>query len=282
MNRLFLIVIILFSSCKKNCEVKISDVAMGIPYKVIVKDSNLSKNNLSLVQAMIENTFDDINNTINHWNKNSEISSWNRSKSLAPIKTSPLLLDIMNIAHNAYKLSCGKFDPSIGKATRLWKQSLKLGCLLTNEEIETLKLSCGLDKIIIGKDSIQKKHPDLEIDLDGITKGYFCDILAKKFSDIGLKNFLVEWGGEIKIVGGPFKILVEDRILTLSDTSIATSGPSFQLYPIKDSKTIYSHFIDPKTLRPIAIKNFKKSVSKTSVSCAIADALATSDYVKIN
>ena len=49
--------------------------------------------------------------------------------------------------------------------------------------------------------AIQKKHPELMIDLSAIAKGYAVDELAELLRKKGLKNFLVEIGGEIRVQG---------------------------------------------------------------------------------
>lgn len=276
MKYIFLLLAVFVSSCGKTKDTKIEGVEMGMAYKILIREK-ISHQILTKIKKITKKTFDEVDITLNHWNKNSEISQWNNSRSTKPKEISPFLLEAIKIADQVHKLSDGKYDPSTGKVIHLWKMSLRMGKTLSEKELAPYKDSTGWDKVVIHKSSIQKMHPDLEIDLDGIAKGYFCDILTQRLREFGLKNFLVEWAGEIKVSGGPFNILSQGKIISLKDQAIATSGPCFQIYSV--NKTIYSHFIDPKTLRFIEIKDPSFSNSITSDSCAIADGLATASLL---
>ncbi|MCH9621477.1 MAG: FAD:protein FMN transferase [Chlamydiia bacterium] len=253
---------------------------MGMRYMVLFKEK-LNPSTRQIIQTIIDETFKEIDSTLNHWNNNSEISKWNHSTSTKPISISPLFLKAIRIADKAYTLTNGKYDPALGRATHQWKTSLRLGKFLSHDEIELLKKSCGWDKVIIKNNTLQKNHCDLKLDLDGLTKGLLCDILSEKIQRLHFNNFLVEWSGEIKCVGGPFKILVDKEINSLSDLSIATSGTLYQSYQITKNKkiTTYSHFINPKTLTPFKVADLEKSKSVTHKSCSLADALATSNII---
>jgi thiamine biosynthesis lipoprotein len=270
--KVFLLALLFLFSCEKKGDTLLSGVEMGMAYKIILRE-NISKQDLENVKKIVKETFAKVDQKLNHWNPHSEISIWNSSKSTKKIKISPFLLNAIKIADKIYSLTDGKYDPSIGKVIKLWKKALQLGYSIKEDELKKYKISTGWDKIIIFEDSIQKTHPDVEIDLDGITKGYFCDILTLKLKQMGLKKFLVEWAGEIKVCGGPFKILSGKEIILLNDKAVATSGPTFQIYPING--VVFSHFIDSKTLLCKEIEDIFLSKSIINESCAIADGLAT-------
>lgn len=276
MRYILLVFSVLFFSCGTG-ETRIEGTKMGMNYSVLFK-KKLNSSQKERARSFIEVTFQDINNHLNGWNKDSEVSLWNRSRSTAPIKVSQMLLQVALLSDKANRLTNGCFDPSLGKATRLWKMSLRLEQTLSNREVELLKECSGWDKILIHQDSLQKTNPDVELDFDGITKGFFCDYLGEKLSKAGFTNFLVEWGGEIKAIGGPFTVYNGRETLTLRDLSIATSGPTFQCY--RQGKAFASHFIDPGTHKPVIFTNPYTSKSFTHASCSIADALATASFTQ--
>ncbi len=280
MKTLLLILPLLFFSCGKENETKIEGVKMGMAYKVLIRE-HIPLNELPKIEKLINDAFSEINTKLNGWNKDSEISKWNNSKSTQKIPASPLLLEIVNLADQVHSLSNGSYDPSLGKITYQWKQCLKLGKTLSSEEINRLAPASGWDKIIIHQDGLQKTHPEITLDLDGISKGFLCDLIKRELQAYGLKNFLVEWAGEIQTCGGPFKVLSGNKVILLTDRAIATSGSTFHLYPIfKDGKTIfYSHFINPQTLEPVVVNQKPSSKSICCESCAIADGLATASYI---
>lgn len=266
----FLPLIFLLTSCGKPQDLKIRDSAFGIPYSVIVKDSCIEKD----VKVIIEETFNEFDNTLNIWNPHSEISRFNHLNSTDEFQTSTLFHRALLIADTLYKETDGAFDGAIGSAISKWKRVLKLKQTLTSKEITDLKEQCGWDKITLLDSSIKKSHPNLKLDFDGFIKGLFCDILSEK---LGYKNQLVEWGGDMKLTGGPFKILINGEIKTLSNTALATSGSRFQHTSIKD-KT-YSHFIDPKTLNCVILKDVYGESTSFHLSAAMADGFASA---KIN
>jgi FAD:protein FMN transferase len=274
--RHFLLILIFCISCGRSPQTKIDGVAMGMRYMVLFK-SKLSTTQQSQVIKTIEALLEEIDSTLNRWNKNSEISKWNHSSTTQPTKISPLLLKALLVSDQVHKMSSGLFDPTLGKAIHEWKMALRTGQLLGGNEVQSLKISTGWNKIKISGQTLQKTLPNIELDFDGITKGLFCDILTANLQKLGFKNFLVEWAGEIKISGGPFKILSGESILTLENTSIATSGPNYQLFNVHGK--LYSHFVSPETLLPIEIKDPKKNRHSINESCAIADGMATSLFL---
>ena len=274
---LLLLLSVAFTSCGKREDVKVEGVEMGMAYKVLIREK-VSNDTLEKVKSITAKTFDEIDKKLNHWNKESEISLWNASKSVAPQKVSPFLLDTIKIADQVFSLSGGAYDPSLGRAIHLWKISLRMGKVLSPQEISICKECTGWDKVVIGDTTLQKTHPDLRIDLDGITKGYFCDILSKRLKDIGLKHFLIEWAGEVKATGGPFKVLAQETLIPLQDSAIATSGHLFQIYQVDND--LYSHFVDPVSLQCIKVQDISILKSITNESAAIADGLATASILE--
>ncbi len=277
MKYLTLSLLLLLFSCGTS-ETKIEGERMGMAYKVLFREKVAKAS----VENLIDTIFYEIDTKLNRWNKDSELAKWNSNTSVEPILASFLFIDLTRRANLAYQLTDGLYDPSLGAVIHAWKMSLRLGFTLTLEEVNAFKKSSGWEKVVIHENAIQKLHPNLELDFDGILKGYFCDLLSEELKKIGYNNFLVEWAGEIKVTNGPFKILAGKEILSLTNQAIATSGPTYQLYPIKkDGKIIfYSHFVDPKTLQALTFEDPNLSKSIVHPSALYADALATASIIK--
>ncbi len=125
----------------------------------------------------------------------------------------------------------------------------------------------------------------MEIDLSAIAKGYAVDTVANKLSSLGIDNFMIEVGGEIRANGhnhqsNPWRIGIEQptlqkgairEVITLRNQAIATSG-DYRNYYEKEGERI-SHTIDARTGRPITHK--LASVSVIHPSAMVADAWAT-------
>ena len=132
-----------------------------------------------------------------------------------------------------------------------------------------------------------------QYDFAAIAKGYGSDVVARLFRSRGVKNFMVEIGGEIVTQGisekrVPWKIGVTkptddslsvsgelQTVLNVTDMAMATSG-NYRNFYYKGGKK-YAHTIDPKTGYPV--QHSLLSATVLAKSCATADAYATSFMV---
>src|SRR5690606_4924834 len=108
---------------------------------------------------------------------------------------------------------------------------------------------------------IFKKEPGQQIDVNGIAQGYSVDVLADFLRSRGIRDFMIEVGGEVLANGvndkgelwriGIDKPIDLDQeralqaIAKIDNRAIATSG-SYRKYYMNNGKR-YSHTIDPNT-----------------------------------
>ena len=144
--------------------------------------------------------------------------------------------------------------------------------------------SIGCDKISIKNGVIYKIEDNVKLDVNGIAQGFSVDIVTSYLRQKGLKDFLINIGGEVFCSGKknkkPWLVAIEQPILgapsqkyivQLSNKALATSG-SYRKFQKLDDKII-SHTINPKTLKPA--ENDLISVSIMASTCMDADAYAT-------
>jgi FAD:protein FMN transferase len=157
----------------------------------------------------------------------------------------------------------------------------------TAAQIDEARRHVGLDLIEIRDQppAVRKKDPLVRIDLASIAKGYGVDCTAAALDRLGIKNYCIGIGGEIRTRGRnnrgvPWQIGIEAPkpgvhepycIIPLANQSLATSG-DYRIFTEADGRRL-SHVIDPRTGRPI--NNCVTSVSVVHASCATADAWAT-------
>jgi thiamine biosynthesis lipoprotein len=133
--------------------------------------------------------------------------------------------------------------------------------------------------------AIKKAIHDLYVDLSAIAKGYAVDQVGLLLEQVGMTDYMVEIGGEVRVKGKnienqpwqiaiekptPNKIMVE-RIIGLTDTGMATSGDYRNFFEVDGVR--FSHTIDPRTGHPISHK--LASISVLVPTTMEADALAT-------
>ena len=188
----------------------------------------------------------------------------------------------------------GAFDITVAPIVNAWGFGFKSGGSPTNQYIDSLKQFIGYKKVRINKDKhVVKQDERIMLDCSAIAKGYGSDVVARLFNAKGIKNYMIEIGGEIVASGLsekrlPWKIGItkpsEDSlgtsnelqtILNITDCAMATSG-NYRNFYYKNGKR-YAHTIDPRTGYPIQHNILSATV--IAKSCAQADAYATSFMV---
>jgi thiamine biosynthesis lipoprotein len=125
----------------------------------------------------------------------------------------------------------------------------------------------------------------LHVDLDGIAPGIAVDRIADRLETLGIGDYLVELGGEVRArgrspAGRPWRVAVEAplpgqrrpyALVDLDRMGVSTSG-DYRDFRDLDGRR-FSHTIDPRTAAPLA--HGLASVTVLHPSAAAADAWAT-------
>jgi len=132
-----------------------------------------------------------------------------------------------------------------------------------------------------------KDDPRMMIDPNAIAPGYVSDIISEFFDTKGIRNYLVEIGGELRCkgknkVGEAWRVGVDkpienplereiQQVFHLGQIAVATSGNYRKFY--EENGVKYSHTIDPKTGYPA--RSNLLSATVFADDCIYADAYAT-------
>ena len=283
MRRLFLLIICLpfLAACEKQPnKIVLQGLAQGSYYAVTYFDKQ--KRNL---QHEIDSIFHAIDLSVNLWVDSSIISKVNRNEE---VTLDSIFIDNFNMAQKAAKLSDGYFDPTISPIVAAWGFSHKKGDSINPQLIDSLKSLVDYNKIHIENGKVVKENPSMQLDFNAIAQGYTSDMIANLLEKRGIKNYLVDTGGEImargkKPNGDPWIVGIEksaanynsERIvqtrITLQDKGLVTSG-STRKYVERNGKR-YSHCIDPKTGYPV--EHNVLSATVLAENSVWADALAS-------
>ncbi len=249
----------------------------GMVFGTYYKITTISKKDVSKEIATV---FDTINKQMSIFNPDSNISAFNNTN----ISSNAELIEILRASKQVWQQSNGYFDPTIGTIIELWGFGKnKHSKPPSKKDISNTIKHCGFDKVIIKKDLATKNSSNTKINLSAIAKGYAVDAVATALDNAGIKNYLVDIGGEIKAKGtkksSPWKIGLANpidpsknsQVFELSNVAVATSG-NYQNFYIENGKK-YSHTINPKTGYPA--KNSIASATVFHQSCMMADAYAT-------
>ena len=278
-------------SCEKSLNNYIfSGNTMGTSYTIKLNFAYTSHHR-RVIEKGIDSILNNLNQQMSTWIKDSEISLFNRTRSTEPYKISNEFFYVLQQGKLLNKKTDGAFDYTIFPLAELW--GFGPG---SKEDIEFPKISdlkkvlhyVGINKVELDYPYIKKIHPETQIDLNAIAKGYAVDILHNWLLKMGFSNIFVEIGGEIRCSGKnidekiwsvgidmPNKSSIPGRevfsIINLDNKAIATSG-SYRNFRVNNGKTI-NHTIDP--VSGYGVETDIVSVSVIADNCLIADAWAT-------
>ena len=283
MKRVWLIILglAMLASCgKQPKKMVLQGLAQGSYYAVTYYDEQ-GRN----FQHDIDSIFHAIDMSVNLWVDSSVISKVNRNEETV---LDQIFIDNFNIAQKAAELSDGYFDPTISPIVAAWGFSYKVGDSITPQLIDSLKQLVDYRKVRIENGKVIKENPAMTLDFNAVAQGYTSDLIAAFLDSRGIKNYLVDTGGEImargeKPNGKPWIVgiekpaenedseqVVQTRI-TLRDKGLVTSG-STRKYVERNGKR-YSHCINPKTGYPV--EHQLLSVTVLAENSVWADALAS-------
>lgn len=127
----------------------------------------------------------------------------------------------------------------------------------------------------------------MKLDLGGIAKGYAVDKAIEVLKEKGVKNVLVNAGGDMYCLGegpqGKWKVGIQHprktreivEVIEISNRGVATSGDYRRYYTILGKR--FGHIINPSTGLPV--EDIPTSVTIIASDAITADALATGVFV---
>jgi thiamine biosynthesis lipoprotein len=238
----------------------INGLAQGTTYHIsyFATDTIISK-------TQIDSTLDEIDRSLSLYKSDSRINKFNNSN--AGIKPDVHLATVVKKAMKVFKETGGLFDITVAPLTTAWGFGpAKMNAIPDSAKIKEI-LPCVNTHLLYWKhNELRKKKPCVSLDPNGIAQGYSVDVLAAFFERHGVKNYLVELGGEIRIRGRKYpggekmsvgieapgddpKFSVIQKVVWLDRGAITTSGNYRRFYET-DGKKI-SHLINPKTGYPL-------------------------------
>ncbi len=158
--------------------------------------------------------------------------------------------------------SQGNFNPAIGELIHLWGFHTDTYPITTppprDEEInDFLAYLPSMQDIRISNNQISSSNPHIWLDYGGVAKGYAIDKAINILKKYGIKNAIVNAGGDLRSIGSKgdknWRVAIrkpnsEDILAVITvqgDESVFTSG-NYERYKEFNGKR-YAHIIDPKT-----------------------------------
>jgi len=281
--------VILVSSCtgKKPDIRNFNGFIQGSTYS-IVYDNNLKISPVDLKQK-VEKILHDFDMSLSVYNDSSIISKINRNEDVI---VDSCFTEVFNRSALISKMTDGAFDITVGPLVRAWGFGPDAQKTFTESKRDSLVKLVGMEKVSLKDGHLIKSNPHITLDANAIAQGFSTDVICRFFDNLGIKNYLVEIGGEVRAKGKKGKALwrigidkPEDNnmtpgqelegIIKITDKAVSTSGNYRKFYVENGVK--YAHEIDPKTGYPA--RNTLLSATIVADDCTQADGIATAAMV---
>jgi FAD:protein FMN transferase len=234
--------------------------------------------------------FDRLESEMSAYRPDSAISELSRNAGVAPVAVSEDAYRVLHLGQHFGKLSAGAFDNTASPLASLWgfNGAPVPMALPSNQSIcDVLKL-VDYRRLVVRDGTAYLPVEGMAVDLGGIAKGYAVDRAYDYCLSVGIRDFLIDFSGNVRIAGRPslrlgWQVGVRDpfdpsriigKIALPGGGAVATSGSYERFVDIAGER--FSHIIDPRTGYPVT------GTASVTVLCAdavTADALSTSFFV---
>ena len=241
-------------------------LAFGTTYHVTYQHADDLKDSIVATLKLVDDEF-------SMFNSHSTVARINRGEQP---QRSRMFQEVYDLAQTVSSETDGAFDITVAPLVNAWGFGFKHEQMPTPQQV----------------DSLLKIRSQL--DFAAIAKGYGCDLVARLMERRGVRNFMVEIGGEVVTRGinpsrMPWRIGVNkptddslstgngelQTVLNVTDRAMATSG-NYRNFYVRDGRK-YAHTIDPRTGYPVQHNILSATV--LADHCATADAYATAFMV---
>jgi len=271
---------------KKSEYFRISGFAQGTTYSITYENSE-NEDYSSAIDSILK-AFD---RSLSIYDSTSIISRVNND--YQNVEVDDWFVDVFNKSAEVNAVSEGAFDITVGPVVKAWGFANGPVAKHDSAHIDSLLQFVGMNKVKLEGRKVVKQFPGVKIDVNAIAQGFSVDVVCDFFENKGIKNYLVEIGGEVRGKGTNAKDILWhigidkpldgnmdpgndlQAIIEIDNKSLATSG-NYRKFFVEDGVK-YAHTIDPKTGFPA--RNTLLSATVVCDDCMTADAYATAFMV---
>lgn len=278
-NIIYISFILLLLSCSNDEVIKRSSIIMGSIVEIQVKGINSVTANRAITASFEEaKRIDTLFSTYIDGNQMWMLNNTNVDE----IVVNSEMFTILKKSEEIWQLTNGSFDPAIGSLIDLYNFEKDSPKIPTAKQIkDALKIN-GWKNILLKEGNIIVKPENIKLNFNAIVPGYAADRIANLLSNFGIKEYLINVGGEIFARGENWTVGIqhprkENQLLytiNINGMGVSTSG-DYEQYFSKDGKR-YSHLINPLTGLPADQCEAVTIITKETL---LADALSTGVFI---
>ncbi|OFQ67587.1 thiamine biosynthesis protein ApbE [Streptococcus sp. HMSC078D09] len=196
----------------------------------------------------------------------SELMEINHQAGIAPVRVHPDLFELIALGTLHSQAKNSHLNIAIGPLVQTWRIGFSDARRPAPEEIEQALLKIDPQQIQLDQENytVFLKRPGMKIDLGALAKGYSADLIATYLRGKGIKDALIDLGGNILTVGQhpvkqqPWRIGIQNPVekrgnhllvLSIKDKSVVTSG-IYERHLEVDGQSFH-HIFDSATGYPV-------------------------------
>jgi thiamine biosynthesis lipoprotein len=241
--------------------------------------------------AAVFGEFDRLDALMSVWKDGSDVLRLNAAAGDRPVPISAETQEVLRVAREISDRTGGRFDVTFAALSGLWKfdDQDKDGSVPDRREIQKrLPLVNYRDlEVDDGAGTAFLRRKGMRVNLGGIAKGYAVDRSVDILRRSGVRNFMIQAGGDMYVGGRrgerPWRVGIRDprgpndrsfAMLDLTDGTFSTSG-DYERFFFKDGRR-YHHILDLSVGEPA---RGCRSVTLVTERAIIADALAKGVFI---
>jgi thiamine biosynthesis lipoprotein len=256
----------------------VSGYAQGTTYQIKYVDAQRRD-----VKKSIDSLLKTFDSALSLYDENSELSLFNRSHAVR--FRSPFLLPILAKSKEIHASTEGLFDPTVMPLIEAY--GFGPGGQRSNAQpfdLDSVRKLVGFQKVDFDSVSVWKSEENVKLDFNAIAQGYSVDVVCDYLYGMGISDFLVEIGGELrgrgaKPDGSLWRVGISNPLHTkelmatvdIKDRALATSG-NYRNHYVREGVT-YTHIVNPLTCQP-AVSDIL-SITVLAPDAMTADGYAT-------
>lgn len=214
--------------------------------------------------AAVLQEFDRLHRTCHAW-KPSALTALNEALAKGQrVEVSPEMAAMLADAQKLSQNGDGLFDPALGKLIELWgfhDDTFEQKALPPPDKLAAARAANPrMSDLVIDGNYVSSRNPVVKIDLGGYAKGYALDRAVLILKEKGIRNALVNIGGNIIALGQkgdrPWRVGIQHprepgalaEMPLYDGEAIGTSGDYQRYFELGGKR--YSHLLDPRTGAP--------------------------------
>lgn len=268
-------------SCNRNqvSTIKRTTIVMGSTIEIQVRDADEAEANKAINSAFeeskrLDTLFSTYLKNNNMWRINNSVEE--------KITVDEETFLLLRKADELWKQTDGAFDVAIGRIIDLMGFEKNSPTMPLPQEVIKAVENVGWKKIKLAEPNVLFKPKNVKINFNAIVPGYAADKCSRILEKYGIKNYLVNVGGEVFAKGKEWKIGIQHPrkqnellgAIVADGLGVSTSG-DYQQYFNKNGKRV-THIFNPITGYPA---NECEAVTIIAKDALTADALSTGIFV---